>query len=151
MPLELRPIGQNEALAYIGETHRHNVAPCGGVFCSSAWFVDRGSELLVGVGIAGRPVARLLNDGRTLEVLRVATDGTKNACSLLYGALVRAGKALGYRRFVTYTRVDEPGTSLRASGWRQVARVPASTWHRRSRPREDRGERVERWRWEIAA
>lgn len=67
--------------------------------------------------MVGRPVGRWLDDGITLEVNRCCTDGTKNACSLLYGAAWRAAKALGYKRIYTYTRVSELGASLRAAGW----------------------------------
>lgn len=144
-PLQLRPITLKKALAYVRERHRHSVAPRGGVFCASAWSTER----LCGVGIAGRPVARMLQDGLTLEITRVCTDGTPNACSLLYGALVRAGRALGYTRFVTYTRADEPGTSLRAAGWQPAAQVRRESWDRPSRPRDDRDERVARVRWEL--
>ena len=67
--------------------------------------------------MVGRPVARHLDDGLTLEINRNCTDGTKNACTMLYGAACRAAKALGYKRIVTYTRASEPGTSLKASNW----------------------------------
>ena len=73
---------------------------------------------LAGVAIVGRPVSRYLDDGLTLEVNRLCTDGTKNACSFLYGAAARAAKVLGYHRIVTYILDTESGVSLRASGWR---------------------------------
>lgn len=145
VPLEVRPIAFREASRYVRDVHRHSVPTQGGVFCASVWSEGR----LVGVGIAGRPVARGLQDGRTLEITRVCTDGTRNACSMLYGALVRAGRALGYRRFVTYTREDEPGTSLRAAGWTPISVVSARSWNCKSRPRTDRDERVSRVRWEL--
>src|SRR5215468_10390775 len=86
--------------------------------------------------ITGRPVARALQDGWTCEVLRVATDGAPNACSLLYGAACRAARALGYRRVVTYTLATEPGSSLRAAGFERDKGVRAEkTWGRPSRPR----------------
>lgn len=72
---------------------------------------------LAGVAIVGRPVSRYLDDGLTLEVNRLCTDGTKNACSFLYGAAARAAKVLGYHRIVTYILDTESGVSLRASGW----------------------------------
>jgi len=67
--------------------------------------------------MVGRPVGRYLDDGLTLEVNRCCTDGTRNACTMLYGAATRAAKALGYKRIITYTRESEPGTSLKASNW----------------------------------
>ena len=72
---------------------------------------------LVGVAMVGRPVARKLCDGITAEVVRVCTDGTRNACSILYAACARAAKSLGYHRILTYTLESEPGVSLRAAGW----------------------------------
>ena len=56
----------------------------------------------------------------TLEVTRLCTDGTKNACSFLYGKAARAAFALGYRRIGTYTLPDEGGASLRAAGWKLI-------------------------------
>jgi hypothetical protein len=80
---------------------------------------------LVGVAIAGRPVARHFDDGLTLEVNRTCTDGTRNANSLLYGAIWRAAKAMGYKRCITYTQHDECGASLRAVGWKRVKEISA--------------------------
>ncbi len=107
-------------------------------------------DVLVGVAVIGRPVARL-DDGLTLEVTRVATDGTRNSCSKLYAAAWTAAKALGYRRLVTYTANDEPGSSLRAAGWTVVAeRRPAPGWSRPSRPRTDHGaDHTGRRRWQA--
>ncbi|EPL0580229.1 XF1762 family protein [Pseudomonas aeruginosa] len=75
---------------------------------------------IVGVAIVGRPVARHLDDGMTLEVTRCCTDGARNGCSKLYGAAWRATRALGYRRLLTYILASEAGASLRASGWHLV-------------------------------
>ncbi|WP_326550148.1 XF1762 family protein [Micromonospora sp. NBC_01813] len=110
-------------------------------------------DVLVGVAVVGRPVARLLDDGLTLEVTRVATDGTRNANSLLYAAAWQAARALGYRRLVTYTQDGESGASLRASGWRIVAsRPPQPGWSRPSRPRVDHGTAdIARSRWEPSS
>jgi hypothetical protein len=85
-------------------------------------------------------------------VLRVATDGTPNACSLQYGAVARAGAAIGYRRadILTYTNDTEPGTSLRAAGWVPIARTRAQTWERPTRPRPDSPGPAGRIRWHAA-
>ena len=73
----------------------------------------------------------------TLEILRVCTDGSRNACSFLYGALSRAAFALGYRRCVTYTLATEPGTSPRAAGWTLDAHCDdLRDWNRPRRPRQ---------------
>ena len=69
-----------------------------------------------------------MDDGITLEINRCATDGTYNACSMLYGAASRAAKALGYKRIITYTRESEPGTSLKASNWICDGRAGGSHW-----------------------
>lgn len=144
--LSLQPLSLREANAYVEANHRHSRPVRGMKFAVGA---SLNSEL-VGVALVGRPVARHLQDGWTLEVLRVCTDGTRNACSFLYGASWRAARALGYRKLVTYTLASESGSSLRASGWRVVGEVPAREWSRPSRPREA-GDPQERLRWELAA
>jgi hypothetical protein len=105
---------------------------------------------LVGVALVGRPVARGLDDGRTLEVRRLCTTGAPNACSLVLGAAWRAARAFGYRRLVTDTLAAEPGGSLRAAGFRPTCRVAARSWSCPSRPRIDNHLLVERVRWEIS-
>jgi len=142
--LHLCPITIREARAFVDRYHRHSPAPRGGLFAVAA---QRG-DAIVGVAIIGRPVARRLQDDYTAEVTRLCTDGTPNACSILYGAAWRACKALGYRRLVTYTRLHEGGASLRAAGWEQVATVRAQSWHRSSRPRVDRYPKQKKIRWE---
>jgi hypothetical protein len=109
-------------------------------------------SVLRAVAIAGRPVARLLDNGQTLEVTRVTTDGCPDACSMLYGACWRAAKALGYTRLVTYTQQGETGASLRAAGWRVLAERPAHPgWDRPSRPRDAKGtEHMPRTLWEAS-
>lgn len=67
--------------------------------------------------MSGNPVGRNIDDGMTLEVSRLCTDGTKNACSMLYGASARVAKEMGYRKIITYILSSESGTSLKASGW----------------------------------
>lgn len=111
--LELRPIDLKTARAFVGENHRHNKPPIGHKFSIACYDGKR----MCGVVMVGRPVARNLDDGLTLEINRNCTDGTYNACTMLYGAACRAAKALGYKRIVTYTLQSEPGTSLKASGW----------------------------------
>jgi hypothetical protein len=149
MKLSLCPMTQAEAKAYVKTHHRHSVVPLGMVFALGA----ATGESLEGVSLVGRPVARGLQDGWTLEVLRLCTptDGArKHVCSFLYAASWRATRALGYRRLMTYTRQDEEGTSLKAAGWRVVGEVRARSWDAPSRPRDDRDERVPRFRWEPA-
>lgn len=123
--MNIVPITLREACAFIEQHHRHNKPPRGWKFGCA--LVD--GERMVGVATAGRPVARHYDDGRTIEVNRTCTDGTRNANSMLYGAIRRAAKALGYRKAITYTQADETGASLRASGWRREAELsPRKSW-----------------------
>lgn len=112
--LTVRPITRDAANAEVRRLHRHHPPVVGCCFCISV--VDA-SGVVRGVAIVGRPVARMLQDGVTAEVTRVATDGTPNACSMLYGAAWRAARAIGYRRLITYTLPSEGGASLRGAGW----------------------------------
>lgn len=128
--LEIRPISYRKAMDFICREHRHNKKTQCPKFCVSCW----NGPQLVGVAVAGNPVARLLNDGLTLEIRRNCTDGTRNACSMLYGACVRIARAMGYRKCITYTLQSEPGASLRASGWVAVAESAGGSWDRPSRP-----------------
>ena len=134
--LRLVPIDQATAKDCVTRWHRHNVAPPGALFQVG---VEDAAGVLVAAGIAGRPVARLYDDGETVEITRVSSDGTRNATSMLYAALTRAAFALGYRRVITYTQADESGASLRAAGWRVVAARPPRPrgWNMPSRPRDD--------------
>lgn len=112
--LEIVPITLKQAGAFIAERHRHHGAPRGWRF--GVGLVDT-DGVLHGVATAGRPVARALDDGRSLEVNRTCTDGFPNANSMLYGAIWRAARSLGYLRAYTYTQDGESGASLRAAGW----------------------------------
>ena len=118
------PLSLEEANAFVTHHHRHHPPVRGHKFSIGAQIGDR----IVGVVIVGRPVARLRDDGLTLEVTRLTTDGTRNACSFLYGAAQRATFALGYRRLGTYIRADEHGASLRASNWREIGKVSGRNW-----------------------
>jgi hypothetical protein len=141
------PVTFAQACQFVADWHRHHRPPRGHKF--SIGVAD--GEVLVGVAIVGRPVARHLDDGQTLEVTRVTTDGSRNACSLLYAATWQTSRAMGYRRLVTYTQDGESGASLRAAGWRIVAaRPPTPGWSRPSRPRDDHGaDHVARKRWQA--
>jgi hypothetical protein len=94
------------------------------------------SGKLVGVAIVGRPVARMRDQVNEVEVLRIATDGTMNACSFLLGACSRAAKALGYVRIQTFTLVEEGGGSLIAAGWETDGILNDGSWDRASRTRD---------------
>jgi hypothetical protein len=123
--MEIVPITLRAANAFIAEHHRHNKPVRGWKF--GVALEDDGR--LVGVATAGRPVARHFDDGRTLEVNRTCTDGAPNANSMLYGAVWRAARAMGYRRAITYTQASETGASLRAAGWVRVRDLePRASW-----------------------
>lgn len=145
--LRIVPVTFADATSFCSAHHRHHRPPVG----HKASIAVAHGALIVGVAILGRPVARHLDDGHTLEVLRVATDGTRNACSKLYGASWRLAQALGYTKLVTYTLATEPGSSLRAVGWTptDVARSSYS-WSTPSRPRADKAPLQAKIRWEIA-
>lgn len=144
--LHVVPVTLRAARAYVDAYHRHLRAPVGAKLASG---VRDDRERLRGVAILGRPVARRLDDGSTIEVTRVATDGCRNACSALYGAAVRIARALGYDRVVSYTLSEESGTSLRAAGWTPArATTRGGTWSRRERPRRDAQALGPKQRWE---
>lgn len=111
--LEIRPITFRTASDYINAHHRHHRATIGCKFAIGCF----DGEVMVGCAVCGRPVSRVLDDGLTLEVNRVCTDGTRNACSMLYGAACRIAKEMGYHKVITYTLQTEDGASLRASNF----------------------------------
>ena len=144
MKLRIVPCAFSEACAFVKQHHRHHKPPQGHKFSVAAAV----GEDICGVAIVGRPVARHLDDGMTLEVTRLATDGTKNACSALYATAWRAARAMGYGRLVTYILDNEPGTSLNAAGWKCVGKAGGGTWKRASRPRVDKHPLQGKFRWE---
>ena len=132
--LSIRPTSLKDANAFVALNHRHNRPVVGHKWSIACFDGDR----LCGVAICGRPIGRYLDDGETIEALRVCTDGTRNACSCLYGACARAAKELGYKRIITYILESETGASVKASGWELVATdVGGVSWNSKSRPRED--------------
>lgn len=147
MALRVVPCTRSQAFAFVAEHHRHHKVPAGALWSLAVLDDDR----LCGVAVVGRPVARGLDDGLTAEVTRCCTDGTRNACSILYARARRAAFAMGYRRVVTYTLPEEGGASLRAAGWQCAGPAGGGTWNCPSRPRHDQHPTQEKWRWEVAA
>jgi hypothetical protein len=123
-----------EANAFVTQHHRHHKRVVGHLFSLGAVLDDK----IVGVAIVGRPVSRFRDDGLTAEVTRLCTDGTKNACSFLYGACARAAFALGFKTIGTYILASEPGVSLTAAGWRLIGERGGGSWSVPSRPRVDK-------------
>lgn len=171
MSLYRVPVKWQDARGFVREWHRHHKPPTGHVFSTGV----ASDGVLVGIATVGRPSARWFDDGLTLEVTRTATDGTKNANSMLYAACWDAAKGLGYQRLITYTQAARPeliacwlvavlwgwahphpaesGASLRAAGWRVVAERKARRgWDTPSRRRDSNGnDGIPRTLWEAAS
>lgn len=143
--LQLQPIDQDEAFEFIRTNHRHHSPPPGWKFGIA---VNDGQKV-VGVIVVGRPVAMHLQDGLTLEVTRCCTDGTRHAPSMLYGAAWRAASAMGYSRLITYTLTTEPGTSLKAAGWKLIGERGGGSWNRPKRCRVDKHPTQLKLLWEA--
>lgn len=136
-----------EANEFVRRYHRHHAPVTGARFSVAI----ASGPTIVGVAIVGRPVARNLQDGWTLEVNRTCTDGTANANSALYSAAWRAAKALGYHRLLTYTLPSESGASLRGAGWTCIGAAGGGSWNRpnTNRPRLDMHSMEVKTRWEV--
>ena len=155
--MRIAPVTLADANAFVARLHRHSRPVVGHRFSvgvEAQTRVGNGEQwLLVGVAIIGRPVAPRLDDGKAAEITRVCTDGTRNACSMLYGAARRAARALGYAPVYTYTLPDEGGASLRAAGFildKEDAGGPAAQWHNRpGRTAQPVGDDLfgGKWRW----
>ncbi len=147
MGLVLTPVTLREAHAFVADRHRHHRRVQGALFAVAA----SDGDVVVGVAIIGNPQARMLMvDDYTAEVTRLCTDGSRNVCSLLYGAAWRACRALGYRKLVTYTLPEEGGASLRAAGWRCIGEAGGGSWSRKARPRVDTHPLQRKLRWEAS-
>ena len=130
--LTLTPINLKTANAFVQQYHRHHKPTRGHKF--SIGVSDNGA--LVGVAICGRPVARRLDDGYTLEVNRLCTNGTPNACSILYAAAYRAARAMGYNKVITYILDTENGSSLKAAGYTCEGRAGGLEWNGVKAPKQ---------------
>jgi hypothetical protein len=137
------PIVLKKAYPFVRDWHRHLSAPQGALFAVAA---ERVGEI-VGVAIVGRPNARNAQTGWRVEVVRVATNGAYNACSVLYGACCRAAQALGYCEIVTKTLESEPGSSLRAANFTEDGMTDGGEWDRPSRARKPAEEPGRKRRW----
>lgn len=145
MKLSVAPITVKAAAAAVRLWHRHLKKVTGGLWATSV--VDE-NDVLRGVAIVGRP-ARLAQDGWTCEVIRCATDGTRNACSLLYSTCRRVAQTLGYRRCLTKTLPEEGGASLRALGLEPIGLTRGGEWSRPSRKREAAVRPEPKTQWDL--
>lgn len=149
--LTVIPISLKLANDWVGTYHRHN-KPVPGHKFSVAVISDFEIQ---GVAIAGRPVSRMLDNGMTLEVLRVCTkpDAPKNCCSMLYRACWRAWKAMGGNRMITYTLQAEYGASLRAAGMRLTKEIESreglANWTNRPNRKQQEATVAPKYRWEL--
>jgi hypothetical protein len=146
--VKLVPLRLTEANEIVRKWHRHHKPVVGALFAVGVADVDTGEKL--GCAIVGRPVARMEDDGLTVEVTRVSVaENVENACSMLYGACNRAARALGYTRVITRTLVSESGVSLKGAGWKQTSLSKGGSWDCPSRPREDKAPTVPKRLWEA--
>lgn len=145
--LQITPINLDEANAFVEANHRHHKPVPGAKFCVA---VSEENDV-VGVAIVGRPVSRHLDDGWTLEVNRCCTNGTKNACSMLYSSAWRAARAMGYQKLITYTLESEGGASLRGAGWQCIGEINTKNqgWNRSTRPRVDTHPLQQKLKWQA--
>lgn len=138
VPLELK-----DANAFVEALHRHH-APVHRDKCRVGCEVG---GKLVGVAQMARPVSRMLDDGKTIEVVRLCTDGTRNACSFLYSRCARIAQELGYEHIITYVLDSESGVSLIAAGWSFERDTRGEAWTRPSRPRDTTAPTCSKQRW----
>ena len=130
--MNFQPISLKLANEFVLANHRHNKPVAGHKF-SIGLFDD---ERLIGIAICGRPVARMVDDGLTLEILRVCTDGTRNANSMLYARVKRIAQVMGYQKVLTYTLKEESGASLKAVGAQKNGTIKGREWSREKRKRD---------------
>ena len=142
--MRVAPITFKEASAYINQYHRHHSATVGCKFCISV--VDDDNQLH-GVAVCGRPVSRHLDDGTILEINRVCTDGTRNACSMLYGACSRIATDMGYSKIITYILESENGASLKASNFVCEGIAGGEMWTGKRSGRDNGVPKEKKTRW----
>ena len=146
--LNVRPVTFAEAKEFVKQHHRHHGIPQGWLWGHA---VENDEGVLVGVCTVGRPVSRHLDDGYTCEVTRLCTDGTYNACSILYAAARKTSEAKGFRRIITYILESENGASLKAAGWHFLGESAGGSWSCKSRPREDKHPTCKKLRYGCGA
>lgn len=139
VPLELK-----QANAFVDELHRHHDPVFRDKFRVGAMLDGK----LVGVVQIGRPVSRMLDDGKTVEVTRLCSDGTENVCSFLYGKAAKIAREMGFSKIITYILQTEPGTSLRAAGWTlEAENCGGGSWNTPSRRRTTTAPITPKQRW----
>lgn len=142
--LKAIPIELKQANEYVRTLHRHHDPVYRDKFRMGC--IDENGRLC-GVIQAGRPVSRHLDDGKTIEVVRCCTDGTRNACSFLYSRMARIAKEMGYTKIITYILDSETGVSLKSAGWNKEADTQGGSWNCPSRPRGTTAPTCKKQRW----
>lgn len=138
------PLDLKQANEFVQNLHRHHKPVYRDKFRVGV-VDDEGA--LRGVVQVGRPVSRVLDDGETLEVVRLCTDGLENACSFLYSRVARVARELGYKKIITYILDEESGTSLKATGWTLEVVTKGHNWSCPSRPRTTTAPTCDKQRW----
>lgn len=136
MSLRVFPCTLKQANQIVNDLHRHHKPVVGHRFSIG---VKSDDGIVRGAAIVGRPVARGVDQYLCAEVTRLVTDGTKNACSILYAAAARICREMGFRYIQTYILDSETGVSLRAAGWEFDGRTAGGDWNTPSR----KGRRVD--------
>lgn len=150
MTYRLAPVTGRDGRAWVSNVHRHLPRVHGALFAVAAELDGR----RVGVARAGNPPRVWLGTGRFV-ITRCAVlpdlPGVGNhaapVCSMLYGALCRAGRALGYVEAWTYTLPDEDGRSIRAAGFEYMGETRAEEWDRPGRARPEAVDPRAKGRW----
>ena len=137
------PLALKESNEFVAKHHRHHDPVYRDKFRVGC--IEGG--VLVGIANVGRPVNRVLDDGKTLEVTRLCTTGEKDVCSFLYSRCARIAKEMGYSKIITYILESESGTSLKASGWHKEADTNGHNWSCKSRPRKTTAPTCNKQRW----
>ena len=142
-----KPIELKDANIFVDIYHRHHKPVYRDKYRLSAF--DTNKQIVIGIVQVGRPVSRVLDDGKTVEVVRLCTDGTKNVCSFLYSRAAKIAKEMGYERIITYILESESGTSLKAAGWKFAHKTKGHDWNCPSRPRQTTAPTCNKQMWEL--
>ncbi len=146
--LFIHPLTLKEAHKLVERWHRKLDPSQGALFAIGV--AREGEDEPCGAVVVGRPVSRMSDNGWQCEVVRLVTNGERNACSMLYRAAWRAARAMGYLKLITYTLPEEGGASLRAAGFKLIGEAGGGSWSREHRPRVDMHPTQKKLRWEVA-
>ena len=147
--LRIEQVSAARARRFIADHHAHCAAPVAWRFHVAVF----NGRTMIGVAVVGNPVARALSGRDILEVNRLCVRRDTpsalrwNAASMLYGWCAREAERRGWQKVITYTRADEPGTSLIAAGWIREGRVRGRGWHSTVRHRSNRNSWIDKVRW----